>query len=497
MRLPVVAIVGRPNVGKSTLFNRLAGRRISIVEDLPGVTRDRIYAEGIREDDDGKAYRFTLIDTGGFEIDPSTPLLAAIKEQTQLAIDEADVVVLVVDARAGVMPDDTEVGAMLRKSNRPVVVAANKADTADHDALGAVFYELGVKEVVAVSASHGRGGAALLDRVFEMLPKDLVEAARAVEQAREDAEAAEEDEALWDDALAEAEAEMEAGGPVEGAPTKGPIVTSFPEVLRICVVGRPNAGKSSFINKLLGEDRHLVSDIPGTTVDAVDSFLEYGGTKYRLIDTAGIRRKRSISLRMEKYAVVAALKAMDRADVALLLLDASEGLKEQDLKIAAFAADKGRAVVVVVNKWDLAKENELDAEKFTEDLKYKMPFLDFAPVRFVSAKTGKRVHDVLETATSAARSYFTRVSTSEVNRAVQRAQQRHQPPGNKGKRAKLLFGTQVKVAPPTFVIATNEPDLIHFSYRRYMLNSLRESFGFEGSPIRIFYRRREKRGLKK
>ena len=487
MRLPVVAIVGRPNVGKSTLFNRLAGRRISIVEDVPGVTRDRIYAEGVFDDDDGGAHRYTVIDTGGFEPDPSSPLLAAVKEQTQLAIDEADVVVFVVDGRTALLNDDREVASMLRKSGRPVVVAANKADTPQHDVQSHPFYELGIGDVVSVSGSHGRGVDALMTAVFAKLSPELREAARAIERAREEEEQREEDERWLDDALDAAEGELEVAAPA------GPVVVATPDVLRIAVVGRPNAGKSSFINKLLGQDRHLVSDIPGTTMDAVDSFLEYGGAKYRLIDTAGIRRKRSISLTMEKYAVVAALKGMDRADVVLLLLDAVEGLKDQDMKIASFVHDKGKAVVIVVNKWDLSKQNDLDADTYAGQLKDQMPFLDFAPVRFVSAKTGKRVHDVLETAAAAARSYFTRVSTSEVNRVVQRAQQKHQPPMHKGRRVKLLFATQVRVAPPSFVIATNDPDGVHFSYRRFVQNQLREAFGFDGTPIRLFFRRREKK----
>ena len=485
MRQPVLAIVGRPNVGKSTLFNRLAGRSIAIVEDLPGVTRDRIYAD-CTFDVDNEDVCFTVIDTGGFEPEPSSPLFAAVREQTELAIQEADVIVHVVDIRQGVSPDDIEVARMLRKSGRPLLLAANKSDHEKIAASAGEFYELGVTEVFPVSASHGIGVAALLEAAYAKVPSELQEGAR--DAARRKAEEEEErDGTAFDDALDEAEAALD---DETAEPPKAHIV-AVPEVLRLAVVGRPNAGKSSFINKLLGEERHLVSDIPGTTMDAIDSFVEYGNTRWRLIDTAGIRRKRSISARVEKYAVVAALRGMYRSDLVLHLIDATAGITEQDMKMASFAEDKGKAVVLVVNKWDLSKDKNLDAEVYATQVRDAMPFLSHAPIRFVSAKTGKRVHDVLGTARDLAERHFLRVSTGEVNRVLKAATDAHQPPMHKGHRTKLLFATQVRTAPPTFVIATNDPDGVHVSYRRYLVNRFREAFDFGGAPVRILYRKRD------
>jgi GTP-binding protein len=511
MRQPVFAIVGRPNVGKSTLFNRIAGRHISIVEDMPGVTRDRIYARA-ELDFDGEDAVATLIDTGGFEPAPSSELFAAVRQQTQLAIDEADVIIHVVDARQGVSPDDVEVARLLRKSGRPLVVAANKLDSPKQAGLEGAFYELGVDEVLPIAAAHGIGVADLLEAAWKKLPEELREGAR---QAAREAAEQELADADYDKALDEAELEAAANAD-EGAPhEKGETVVALPDVLRIAVVGRPNAGKSSFVNKLLGEERHLVSDVAGTTMDAVDSFLEYGGRRYRIIDTAGIRRKRSIGHKVEQFAVVSALKGMDRADVALLLIDALEGVAEQDMKIASFAEEKGMAVVIVVNKWDIAKPGttystgtsrikkdphahritsggDLDAETYAKQIRNSMPFLAHAPIRFVSAKTGKRVFDVLDTATELAKEHFRRVPTGEVNRALKAAVEAHQPPMHKGRRTKLYFGTQVRVAPPTFVLACNDPEGVHFSYRRFLMNRFREDFGFGGAPIRLFFRKRKK-----
>jgi len=514
MRQPVVAIVGRPNVGKSTLFNRLAGRRISIVEDTPGVTRDRLYAEATHE-----GVRYTLIDTGGFEADPDTQLFKEIREQSQLAIDEADVVVMVVDARLGATPPDVEVARLLRRSGRPVVLAANKVDSPKQKDFAAEFYELGVDAVYPIAAAHGTGIEALLDGIIEALPEELQEGGREAQRRfEEEEEGALSDDAL-DDALDAAEDGLAARGQIfdyddddampdedgavedeggdfyddvgdSGSPEAQGPVTVVPEVLRLAVIGKPNAGKSSLINKLLGEQRHLVSDIAGTTMDAVDSFLEYGGQRYRLIDTAGIRRKRSISLQMEKYAVVAALRGMDRADIALFVVDALQGITEQDMKVAAFAHDKGRAIIIVVNKWDLARQEGLDAKKFTEQIRDRMPFLSYAPVRFVSAKTGRRVFDLLETVNAVAEQHFTRVSTAAVNRTLRAAVDAHQPPITKNRRLKIYFGTQVRVGPPTFVFAVNDPQAVHFSYRRFLMNRFRETFGFEGTAIRLIFRRR-------
>ena len=395
-RLPVVALVGRPNVGKSTLFNRLAQRRISIVEDTPGVTRDRLYAE-VRRDD----YLYTLIDTGGFEPKTDSPLLMAMRRQTQLGIDEADVVVFLVDGKAGMLPADVEVATWLRQSNKTVVLAVNKTEAQKAQDNSVEFYELGLGEVFPVSAAHGVGVGDMMDHVFDSLPGELQDAARnaLLEQDGDHGwgtpdEALDAAEAELADDEAEETDETQDSEPSDEPPQQDapkPAEVMLPEVLRIAVVGKPNAGKSSLINKLLGEDRHLVSDVAGTTMDAVDSFFDYGGVNYRIIDTAGIRRKRSIDKQMEKYAVVSALKALDRCDLALMMIDATEGVTEQDLKVAAFAHDKGRAVIILVNKWDLRKQHELNAKEFEQVIREKMTFLSYAPVRFISAKTGSRV----------------------------------------------------------------------------------------------------------
>ncbi|MBM4279685.1 MAG: ribosome biogenesis GTPase Der [Deltaproteobacteria bacterium] len=514
MRAPVLAVVGRPNVGKSTLFNRLAGRRIAIVEDMPGVTRDRLYAQ-CRADLDGDDVLFTIIDTGGFEPEPSSVLFALVREQTRLAIEEADVIIHVVDAQLGLHPDDVTVARMLRRSGRPVLVVANKVDHVKHEALTGELFALGVDTVLPVSAAHGRGIDDLLQACFTALPAALQDGARAAAvEADEDAPL--DDDAL-DRALDDAESELDAlegegsprteqdeddedgdgdQGETNPSPPQSRLLRAVPEVLRLAVVGRPNAGKSSFVNKLLGEERHLVSEVAGTTMDAVDSFVEYGGARFRVIDTAGIRRKRSISARVEQYAVVAALRGMDRADVVLHLIDAAAGLTEQDKRIAAFVEDKGKAVVLVINKWDLAKDKDLDADSYAAQLRDAMPFVDHAPVRFVSAKTGKRVHDVLSTATDLAKRHFQRISTSQVNKVLQEAVTVHQPPMVKGKRVRLYFATQVKTAPPTFVIATNDVQGVHFSYRRFLINQLREAFDFGGAPVRLIFRRRDGDRLK-
>jgi len=593
MRMPVVAIVGRPNVGKSTLFNRLAGRRLSIVEDVPGVTRDRLYAEATLTDDDGDVVRFMLIDTGGFEPDPETPLFEGIRSQAQLAIDEADLVLMVVDARKGPVPADREVVQLLRKSGRPLVLAANKMDSPKQDHYAHEFYELGVDMVYPMSAEHGRGVADMLDGLFGGLSEDLMQGGRDAQDAwleerrkkhsaeafdaaldraedelveegylepdaededefeeqampqaimyevtgdeedlDDDAELAYEDDDLHyegddlpdmdddeegsddfdgehdgeendgeendgdkeeedDEDAPLTEADVERGQQQVITTQKGKeIEVHLPEVLRLAIIGKPNAGKSSFINKLLGEDRHLVSDMPGTTMDAVDSFLEYGGNRYRLIDTAGIRRKRSISQRMEKFAVVAALRGLDRCDIALFVVDATKGLTEQDLKVAAFAHDKGKAIIILVNKWDLAKENELDAKAFTDHIRDRAPFLAYAPIRFISAKTGRRVFDVLDTVEDVALQFFTRVPTGQLNRVLEAAVRAHPPPVRKGRRVKLFFATQVTTAPPTFVFATSNKEGVHFSYQRYLVNQLRKAFGFTGTPVRLFFRER-------
>jgi GTP-binding protein len=490
MRAPVIAVVGRPNVGKSTLFNRLAGRRISIVDDTPGVTRDRLYADAILDD-----MRFTIIDTGGFEADPDTQLFHEIRTQSQLAIEEADALILTVDARAGVTPADIEVARLLRRSGKPLVIAANKVDAPQHKDFTGELYSLGIPEVWPMSAAHGTGIEAMLERLFTFVPEELKAGGReSYKQAMRESGEFLDDEAI-ERALDEVEAAtgeaLDNDDPsVPDESTAGTSVVAMPEVLRVAVIGKPNAGKSSLINKLLGEDRHLVSNIAGTTMDAVDSFVEYNGHRFRLIDTAGIRRKRAISHRIEKYAVVAALKGMDRADVTLLVVDAVLGITEQDMKVGAFAHDKGKAIILVVNKWDLAKENGMDADTFAKNVRDRMPFLAFAPLRFVSAKTGRKVFELLDTVDEIAREHFKRVPTGALNRVVRDAVEAHNPPVDKGRRVKIFYGTQVTVAPPTFVFATNAPEAIHFSYRRYLQNQIREAFGYTGAPIRLIFRKR-------
>lgn len=440
-RVPVVSLVGRPNVGKSTLFNRLARRRLSLVHDEPGVTRDRLYATI-----DWLGRPVQLIDTGGMEPSLSTGIMRGILEQTKMAIAESDLVVWMVDGVSGPMPADDEIAQVLRRSRKPVIVVVNKCEAekvlnASHE-----FYTLGFGHCISISAAHGRG----MDEFFEAVV-----------------------------------AKLPAAVEIESQET--------PPEIAVAIIGKPNAGKSSYLNKLLGEDRHLVSDEPGTTIDTVDSYVDYAGRRFRLIDTAGIRRKRSIYRDVEKMAVSASLGALDRCAVALLFIDAMEGLTEQDLKVASFAEKKGKGVVIVVNKWDLAKKQPgASAEKYADDLRDQMPFLAYAPIRFVSALTGSRVFDVLETVIEVADEYYKRVTTGQVNKLIEAAQEAHQAPVMNGRRIKIYYATQVSVAPPTFMLTCNDPDGIHFSYKRYLINQIRETFGFKGSPVRLVLRARDK-----
>ncbi len=439
-----LSLIGRPNVGKSTLFNRLVGRRASLVLDEPGLTRDRIYADASFDGLD-----FLLIDTGGLDSESDSPFMDSIRSQAKIAMNESDAILFIVDGMAGVMPGDREIAAELRKTQKPVYVVVNKTEaTAARDSSGE-FYSLGFNDVHPISAAHGQG----LDDLFEAIKPHV---AMALSTSGEGAE------------------QSEAG---EG-------------VLPIAVVGKPNAGKSSFINKLLGEERFLVSPVAGTTLDAVDEQITYAGHNYKLIDTAGIRRKRSIDRDAEKMAVSASLGALDRAQVALFLIDATVGLTEQDLKIASFIDKKAKACVIVVNKWDLSKELDVKAEAFAEHLRHKMPFLAHAPIRFVSSLTGSRVFDVLEVAWEVFEAYTQRVTTGQLNRVLERAVQAHQPPMVAGRRLKFFYGTQVSVAPPTFLFTVNEKKGVHFSYERYLVNRIREEFGFKGAPVRVVLRER-------
>ncbi|MBH1988960.1 MAG: ribosome biogenesis GTPase Der [Myxococcaceae bacterium] len=435
-----VSLIGRPNVGKSTLFNRLVGRRASLVHDEPGLTRDRLYADA---EFDGRP--FLLIDTGGLELDSDESIMKMIRQQAESAIADSDAIFFVLDAQAGLLPGDLEIAAQLRATRKPVFLMVNKAESAVNKAASVEFYQLGFDRLFAVSAAHGQGLDAVFEELEILFPRPSGEYLEPEKDSHE---------------------------------------------VRVAVIGKPNAGKSSFVNKLLGEERLLVSEVPGTTLDAVDESIEYAGRCFRLIDTAGIRRKRSIFKDSEKMAVSSSLGALDRANVALLLIDASAGITEQDLKIASFVDKKGKACIIVVNKWDLSRNLEISADRFAEHIRDKMPFLSFAPILFASAKTGRHIFDVLEMAIEVSDTYKKRVPTSQVNKMLEQAVLGHQPPMVQGRRLKFFYGTQVSVAPPTFLFSVNVKEGVHFSYERFLVNRLREAFGFKGSPIRMVLRER-------
>ncbi len=465
---PLVAIVGRPNVGKSTFFNRMIGERVAIVEDRPGTTRDRIYG-----DTDWNGRDFTLIDTGGLELGTDIPvgqvglngqpgdIMKRVQAQAQLAIEEADVIVFMVDTRTGITAADEEVAEMLRRTNKPVILAANKADNAARRLDAVEFYTLGLGEPITISSIQGTGTGDLLDVIVDALPPE--------EERPEE----EEDE----------------------------------DVVRVAIVGRPNVGKSSLLNAILGFQRSIVSDVPGTTRDAIDTEMEFEGKKVILVDTAGIRRRGRVGPGVEKYSVLRASRAIDRCDVALLLVDASEGLAAQDTHIAGEIQDKSKGVVVVVNKWDLAqaqrraaregdipKPNEEieSAERYRKIIAEGLKFIPYAPIVFASAKTGYHVQSLLETVLGIADMRFLRISTSRLNEAVQDAVRRHNPTVNRGKVLKIYYATQARVNPPTFVFFVNDPQALHFSYERYLENQLRAAFGFKGTGIRMYFRARPK-----
>lgn len=437
--MSVVAIVGRPNVGKSTLFNRIIGQRRAIVEDMPGVTRDRNYAEVTRY-----STPFILIDTGGFEPISEDRLLVQMREQSQLAVEEADVILMVMDGREGLTPSDVEVVSSLRRAGKPVFYVVNKVDGPKQDAESADFYSLGVEEIHAISAEHGRGVGDLMDEVLAVLPH--------------------EDSTTEDDV----------------------------QEVRLAVIGRPNVGKSSLVNRLLGFERVVANATAGTTRDSIDTPLEYNGQRYVLIDTAGIRRKGKVSQKLEKFSVVQALKGMDRAHVVLVVIDASEGVTEQDMTVAGYAYEKGRAVILVVNKWDLIVKDHKTMGQYTADLRDSFKFLTFAPVLFVSALSGQRTNRIMGMVEKVAAEFNRRIPTPELNRVLKEATISHAPPMFQGKRVKLFYITQTSVRPPTFVAFGNRTQGIHFSYHRYLVNQLREAFGFEGCPIRLIFKDRDK-----
>lgn len=437
MSKPIVAIVGRPNVGKSTLFNKLVGRRLSIVEDTPGVTRDRIYGDG-----EWLTRQFMLVDTGGIEPASDDIILSQMRSQAQLAIDSADVIIMVTDMRAGVVATDMEVAAMLQKSGRPVVLCVNKCDS-----VGAPppefyeFYNLGLGEPYPVSAVHGHGTGDLLDAVFEYFPENT---------EHED-----------DD-----------------------------EYIKVAIIGKPNAGKSSLVNRVAGEQRVIVSDIAGTTRDAIDTVVENDNGKYVFIDTAGIRRKSKIKDNVERYSIIRAEAAVYRADVCVIMIDATEGFTEQDSKVAGIAHEKGKGCIIAVNKWDAVEKDGNTMNSFRKKLENDFSFMSYAPIIFISAKTGQRIDRLFELINYVSNQNATRISTGMLNDVLADATARVQPPSDKGKRLKIYYITQPSTKPPTFVCFVNNADLFHFSYQRYLENKVRETFGLEGTPVRFVTRER-------
>jgi len=434
---PVVAVVGRPNVGKSTFFNYLCGKRISIVEDTPGVTRDRIYAEA-----EWRNRKFTLIDTGGIEPYAEDKILQQMRRQAEVAVDMADVIVFMVDAKGGMTASDKEIAIMLRKSQKPVIIVANKVDrVGEPPAEMYEFYNLAMGDVMPVSSLHGLGMGDLLDEIFKYFP----------ENSEED----------YDD-----------------------------DVIKVAVIGKPNSGKSSLINRIVGEERVIVSDIPGTTRDAIDTYIEIGEDKFVFIDTAGIRRQSRITENIEKYSALRSWAAIERADVCVIMIDAQDGVTEQDTKIAGYAHEQGKASVVVVNKWDLVEKETGTLEEYRKTVIEKLGFMQYAPVLFISVKTGQRVQKLLELVKFVNEQASLRISTGMLNDLLNEATAMVQPPSDKGKRLKLYYGTQSAVKPPTFIIFVNDMELFHYSYERYIENQLRRSYGFEGTPIRIIHRER-------
>lgn len=431
MGKPVVAIVGRPNVGKSTLFNKLAGKRIAIVQDTPGVTRDRIYAEA-----EWLNHNFTMIDTGGIEPTNEDIIMAQMRRQANIAVETADVIVFIVDGKAGLHPSDYEVAQMLRKSNKPIVLVVNKVDRIELEDNAYEFYNLGMGTPVTISASQGLGLGDMLDEV--------------VKHFNSDGENEEDD-----------------------------------EYVRIAMIGKPNVGKSSLINKLLGEDRNIVSNIPGTTRDAIDSKLETEEGKFILIDTAGLRRKSKVKEEIERYSVVRTLAAIERADICILMIDATEGLSDQDEKIVGYAHELNKAIMVIVNKWDLVEKDDKTMKEFQANIAKGLSFMSYATYLFISAKTGQRVNRVLKVAKDCYNNYSKRIATGVLNDVISRAVLMKEPPIVALRRLKIFYVTQVGTKPPTFIFFVNDPNLLHFSYERYLENQLRESFDFKGTGIKL------------
>ncbi len=437
---PIVAIVGRPNVGKSTLFNRLIQQRMAIIEDEPGITRDRIYG-----DTDWNGRGFTLIDTGGIEADPEGEMSRQVRRQAELAVQEADVVVFVLDTRTGLNPTDIEVADLLRRAKKPVIPCANKADNLRIEDQSLEFYRLGLGQPIAVSAVHGLGTGDLLDEIVRRLPEGKAE----------------------------------------------PIPEDDEATIKVAVIGRPNVGKSSLVNKLLGQERVIVSDVPGTTRDAVDVPIHHNGRTYLLIDTAGMRRKAKIEEDVERYSVLRTLRAIDRAGVVLTLIDATSGVTDQDKRIAGYAHEAGKAHILVINKWDLIEKDDSTMREYDSRTRAELTFLDYAPRLFISAKTGQRVQRVLDLIDQVYSAASAKIATSDLNEVFGEAKLMAPPPSERGKRLKLYYATQAGTKPPVILCFVNDPELVQPSYRRYLENQLRDSFPLEGTPIRLVMKRRD------
>jgi len=483
-------VVGRPNVGKSTLFNRMVGHRAAIVEDRARTTRDRIYGDA-----EWNGRRFIAVDTGGLEIKPGDPIEEKVQEQARIAIAEADVIILVVDSISGMTPADIEAADLLRTAKAPVLVAANKADNEKRELEAAEFYALGWEETYPISAAHGRGVADLLDAIVWVLPP---ESPQEIERKRREKVADDWARDMAEGKLArvrDGEAEAIVLGGVEGEGREGmaPDFDDGEQKVSIALVGRPNVGKSSLFNSLLGEDRAIVSDIPGTTRDAIDTHLRWGRSDIVLIDTAGMRKPGKVASGpdAERYSTLRAIKAVDRADVAVLIIDAFQGLTAQDAHVAGFVVEDGRGLVLALNKWDLlAEKTDRSFDEYAAAIRAEVPFLDFAPMVSISAKTGQRIGKVLELAVDVWGERRKRVSTPELNRVMRTAALRQPPPPGKLGPPKIFYATQVAVAPPTFVFFARHADQVHFSYKRFLENQLRAEFGFDGTPIRLIFRER-------